>query len=235
MAELPDDLTKELLCLFGPRLQVPPGRALEQVVRTLVTAEQARQGRKDPVSGAYGSLALLHGALLKPEYDLSTHGHWEGWPIGAVIVDIERLILVNQAHGFPAGDAVLRAVADTLAEGFPTGKVVRLHGDAFVVLLPPSAEREVTAESEDGVRRLLEQGVPSRLREAKVAELPLAYTVALLRLCIEQPSHWQVLGPLVWAESERTLVLAKTGAASGVQHRRIPLSGSVPLGTREPR
>jgi hypothetical protein len=130
---------------------------------------------------------------------------------------------------------VLRAISETLEELFPTGKRVRLHSDAIAVLLPPSSERAIDADMEGQARDALQKQVPERVARAGQprAAGELEYTIALLHLIVEQPSHWQVLGPLIWAESERALVLARAGAASGVQRRRIPLEGAVPITTRE--
>jgi GGDEF domain-containing protein len=234
MAEIPDELAKELVSLFGARMQAHREKATEQALRALLDAERSRRGEPDRVTGAFHVLALTQGSLLRYEYDLSTHGHHEGWEIGAVIVDPLELIKVNQSHGFPAGDAALRAIADTLREVFPSGRLVRIHSDAFAMLLPPSSERVVDAGLEQTTREALREGVPRRLTAAGLSGIALDYTVALLHLIIENPSHWQVLGPLVWAESERALVLARTRAAQGVQRRRIPLEAAVPIATREP-
>ena len=234
MAEIPDALAEELTSLFGARVQAQGAKATEHAVRALVDAEKGRRGVPDPVTGAFHALALTQGSLLRYEYDLSTHGHHEGWEIGAVIVDPIELIKVNQSHGFPAGDATLRAIFDTLHATFPSGRIVRIHSDAFAVLLPPSSERVVDAALEQTARDALREGVPWRLAEAGLTGIDLEYTVALMQLIVEHPSHWQVLGPLVWAEAERALVLARTRAAQGVQRRRIPLEAAVPIATREP-
>lgn len=178
-------------------------------------AERYRRGEPEAKSGAFHVWALTQGALLKHEYDLSTHGHWEGWVIGALVVDLQRLINLNMERGFAAGDEALRQVASALARRWPRGKVVRIHGDAFALLLPPSAEVPVTE---------------ALLDEARAALPPeLQYTLSLVELTIVSPSHWQVLGPLVWAECERAHVLAKSGQAQGVQRRRIELDAAVSL------
>lgn len=52
--------------------------------------------------------------------------------------------------------------------------------------------------------------------------------MSLLELTVDAPSHWQVLGPLLWAELERTHVMERTGRAQGLQRRRIRLDGSIP-------
>jgi diguanylate cyclase (GGDEF)-like protein len=59
-----------------------------------------------------------------------------GRSIAILIVDIDRLRQVNQAHGEAAGDAVIRQVA-TLVEGMirSTDKAARFSGDELVILL----------------------------------------------------------------------------------------------------
>ncbi|HEY1334737.1 MAG TPA: GGDEF domain-containing protein, partial [Myxococcaceae bacterium] len=56
----------------------------------------------------------------------------------------------------------------------------------------------------------------------------LAYTLSALRLRVFDPSHWQVLGPLLVAEIERAHVMARRGLASGIQERELRLEGRVP-------
>src|SRR5690242_20586320 len=142
MAEISDELATALVALFGPRVQMQKDQGLETALRALYDAERFRRGEPDP-SGAFHAFALLQGSLLRREYDLSTHGHYEeGWAIGAVVVDIKELILVNQAHGFETGDRALREVVAALKALYPSALVVRIHSDAFAALLPPSAEIE---------------------------------------------------------------------------------------------
>lgn len=227
MTTLPEALAQRLQNFFGARVAVHGEDATLKAVEALVEAESARRGEPDPVSGAFHGLALTQGSLIKREYDLSTHGHWEGWDVGALIVDIKHLIRVNMEHGFAAGDAVLRAVATALQETFPSARVVRIHPDAFAVLLPPSAEVAIEASLEPSTREALARRVPALLGAAKAPALTLDYTVAMLHLTVVKPSHWQVLGPLMWAECERALTLASRGMASGVQRRRVELDAAV--------
>ena len=197
---------------------VDPSRSLD----ALLEAEAARRGLPDPVSGAIHGLALLQGSLLKNEYDLSTHAHHAWWEVGAVVVDLVQTIGINMRHGFPVGDAALRAVATALKARFPTAKVVRIHTDAFAVLLPPSAELEVSTSLRDGLDAQLASAVAAVLPEDGEPKLQPRFTIALLRLKLRAPSHWQVLGPIVWAECERALVDEKR-SAPGLQERSIAL------------
>lgn len=197
-----------------PRLRAlfpntPPAAA----ATALVDAEGHRRGDRDRVSGAFHALALTQGSLLKEEYDLSTHGHAQGWVMGAVVADLRELTVVNMKHGFEEGDRFLRETAAQLQSVSPKAKVVRIHSDAFALLLGPIAEDPVTPQH----------------RAKALAALKHPCTVGLLQLTVVAPSHWQVLGPLVWAECERTLVLARRAPGhDGVVTRRIVLDGGLP-------
>lgn len=231
--EIPGALAERILALANGRWpSTDEAEATQKILEQVLQSEEVRRGARDAVSGGYHVYALTQGPLLQREYDLSTHGHVDGWRVGAVVVDPLRLIAVNQEHGFATGDAVLRATARTLEETFPTGKVVRIHSDAFAVVLPPSSEVEVTAGLEARTQEALRRRIPEVLLELKQPTPVVDYTVSLLSLTVVRPSHWQVLGPLVWAECERTHVLGRSGAARGVQRRTVVLDASVPATQR---
>jgi hypothetical protein len=102
---------KAVMALF-PLAQGRPD-APTFLVDQLVEAELQRRGAPD-ATGAFSPLALTQGSLLKEEYDLSTHGHAEGWSLGAVLVDPLEFMLFNQRYGFPAGDAALKAMVGAM-------------------------------------------------------------------------------------------------------------------------
>jgi GGDEF domain-containing protein len=187
----------------------------------------------------------VHGSLLEREYDHSLHGH-TGWTVGALVVDVQRLIRFNVRYGFKVGDAVLREVVATLSRVFPMAKIVRTHTDAFAALFPPFSEQRVSESLRERVRAELGASVGRLAEEAEHqlearATAPegqhlqppegprpeVGFTVAMLELEVHSPSHWQVLGPLVWAEAERALAVERLGEARGVQRRRIDLAGTL--------
>jgi diguanylate cyclase (GGDEF)-like protein len=64
-------------------------------------------------------------------------------PTGLVLVDLDGFKDVNTAHGYPAGDAVLRETAARLTSAVRSGDVVaRLGGDEFALMA-----REATSET----------------------------------------------------------------------------------------
>ena len=59
-----------------------------------------------------------------------------GWAFGLLVVDVDHLKEINDRHGHAAGDAALRLVAQTLAQGSRSEDLVgRWGGDEFVVLV----------------------------------------------------------------------------------------------------
>jgi GGDEF domain-containing protein len=219
-----DETLATALVTLYPRLVQRSPEPVKVALQRLLDEEHARRGVPD-ATGALNPLALTQGTLLKEEFDLSTHAHHEGWTLGALIVDVKGMIHVNARHGFPAGDAMLRAVAASLQAQFPGAKLVRLHGDNFAALLVPTSGLSVTEELRASTLPRLVADARAALPEG--AEAP-DFSLALLELTIEQPTHWQVLGPLVWGELERAHVMERSGRTSGLQRRRIRLDGFVP-------
>jgi GGDEF domain-containing protein len=221
-----DESANALLSLF-PRAR---GRenAPSWLVDQLVEAELHRAGSADRVSGASHALALNQGTLLKEEYDLSTHGHSDGWVMEAVVVDPRELTVFNMRHGFAAGDAALRAMVLVLKTAWPTAKVVRIHTDGFAVLLGPTADTHLELSRLPALHDDLAAAVARVTPGASEPSTPMQFTVGALRLTVVDPPNWQVLGPLVWAECERALIIARRSRWNGLLERRVELAGRLP-------
>jgi len=228
MAHTVDDAVVHAVLALNPWVQSrPEPERFPVALAGLLEAEASRRGEPEPVTGACHVTALTQGPLLRPEYDLSVHAH-SGWEAGAVIVDVLGMIHVNQEAGFALGDRFLRAVATALAESFPTSRVVRVHTDCFAALLLPSSDLELEESHLGLARGALERAAEAfQARQGAPRQLP-GFTISGLRLRILDPSHWQVLGPLVWAEIERAHVMTRRGLASGIQRRELHLDGRVP-------
>ena len=221
-----DEVVKAVLALQPWVQSRPEADRFGAALQALLDAEAWRRGRPEPVTGALHLSALTQGALLKPEYDLSVHAH-AGWTVGAVIADVKEMIHVNQEAGFAVGDRFLRSVASSLAATFPGAPVVRVHTDCFAALLVPSSGLELRPEHLMGAAESLRRGTDDFRAREGAPRAPVEFTVSALRLTVRDPSHWQVLGPLLWAEIERAHVIARRGLASGIQERTLDLAGRV--------
>jgi GGDEF domain-containing protein len=217
---------KALLALFPTAQGRPDGPTW--LVDQLVDAELHRRGYPDAVTGAIHALALNQGSILKEEFDLSTHGHSDGWVIGAVLIDPLEFTVFNMRHGFKAGDAALRAMVEGMKELCPTAKVVRIHTDAFAVLFGPTADQKVTPGLLPRFREVLPAKVAAVTPKDAEAAKPIVFTFGLLELTVVDPPNWQLLGPLVWAECERALMIARRKPTEELQVRRVVLDGRLP-------
>ncbi|MBI3396396.1 MAG: GGDEF domain-containing protein, partial [Spirochaetia bacterium] len=71
-----------------------------------------------------------------------------GQPLGLVILDLHRFKEVNDKHGHPRGDDVLRAAAATLKKALRTSdSAFRIGGDEFALLLPQTDSPQALALS----------------------------------------------------------------------------------------
>jgi GGDEF domain-containing protein len=228
MGETVDDPDVQALLALATWVQArPPGERFTLALRSLLETEACRRGAPDPVTGALHLSALTQGTLLRPEYDLSVHAH-TGWEVSALTVDVKEMIHVNQEVGFAAGDRFLRAVAEALARAFPRAAVVRIHTDCFAVLFLPSSDAALTEADVGRVGGELTEAVASFRAREPALRRPVKFTVGGLLLRIVDPSHWQVLGPLLWGELERANVLARRGDAPAFQRRELRLDGRLP-------
>ena len=80
-----------------------------------------------------------------------------GEPALVLMVDVDHFKKVNDTHGHPAGDQVLKAVAQALLDCVrPMDTVARFGGEEFAIILPncPAAFGQAVAER---IRRKVEQ------------------------------------------------------------------------------
>jgi diguanylate cyclase (GGDEF)-like protein len=103
---------------------------------------------------------LNHGAMQVRVREEIARSERDGQPLCCVLIDLDDFKLVNDELGHPAGDALLRRVADALrAETRPYDQVARYGGDEFVIVLPGTEESVARAVAER-VRERVRTGVP---------------------------------------------------------------------------
>src|SRR6202795_1203365 len=86
----------------------------------------------DPLTGLYNR--RLFSEAFEKELNRARR---YGQPLGLVILDLHRFKEVNDKHGHPRGDEVLRAAATTLKKALRTSdSAFRIGGDEFALLLP---------------------------------------------------------------------------------------------------
>jgi two-component system cell cycle response regulator len=84
-------------------------------------------------------------------------------PLSCVMVDIDFFKRVNDVYGHPAGDSILRMVAELLSDICRSSDVVsRYGGEEFCVMLPETGEPEAACWAERARKRLAALMIPIR-------------------------------------------------------------------------
>ncbi len=97
----------------------------------------------DPLTGLYNR--RLFGESFEKELNRARR---YGSPLGLVLLDLHRFKEVNDQHGHPRGDEVLRAAAATLKKALRTSdSAFRIGGDEFALLLPQTDAAQALALS----------------------------------------------------------------------------------------
>jgi diguanylate cyclase (GGDEF)-like protein len=97
----------------------------------------------DPLTGLYNR--RLFSETFEKELN---RGRRYGLPLGLVVLDLHRFKEVNDKHGHPRGDEVLRAAAATLKKALRTSdSAFRIGGDEFALLLPQTDAEQALALS----------------------------------------------------------------------------------------
>lgn len=145
--------------------------------------------------------------------------------LSVVMVDLDHLRAVNNTYGHLAGDRVIRAVADALAQAAAgRGVAARFGGEEFCLLLPGhgvDAAQELVESLRASVAAL-------RFRVAGAAE-PIAITLSAGLAAF--PEHGDTIDSLLEAADE-AVYEAKTGGrnrvriAAAMRPRRVPAGRS---------
>ena len=117
-------------------------RQLEEI--NALQARLSEQANRDPLTGLYNRRYL--DSTLERELARCQR---EGQPLSLMLIDLDHFKLVNDTWGHPAGDEVLRQLADMLASRARLADVAcRYGGEEFLLLLPgmPLAVAQERAE-----------------------------------------------------------------------------------------
>ena len=126
-------------------------------------AELSEQALRDPLTGVDNRRALFVHLrdLLAAEQPAQEHG--------LLLVDLDHFKRVNDSHGHPAGDAVLVAVAQRLAQTLgPRGRLARLGGEEFAVVLPAAGRHAALDLAEELRDAVAEVSVPKTVERGQV-------------------------------------------------------------------
>ncbi|TQS47012.1 sensor domain-containing diguanylate cyclase [Cryptosporangium phraense] len=128
--------------------------------------------------------------------------------IGLLLVDLDHFKSVNDTHGHPAGDQVLREVARRLRDSTRSGDVVaRYGGEEFAILLPRTGRPELVSIAER-IRAAIDRD-PVRLPNGR----PLRVTVSI---GLAAASEGLASSDELTSAADRRLYAAKAGGRNQV-------------------
>src|SRR5229473_1243341 len=173
--------TQEKVLGDGDRVQIGAATTFKVAYADEVEVNYQRRlaeiALRDPLTGVYNRRHF--GERLTSEFAASRR---YGRSLSLVLLDVDHLNRVNEAHGRPAGDEVLRGVAQVL-EGIVRGAdvVARVGGDEFAILL-----RETELQGAQTLAERLRQSVEEMRTRFDGKEIAVTATFGI---AVDVPSH----------------------------------------------
>jgi diguanylate cyclase (GGDEF)-like protein len=171
-----------------------PDELLARVARILADVTREAVLRASAMTDPMTGLANYRSLVENLEREIA-RGRRYGHPLSLILLDLDRLKLINDEHGHDAGNEALRTVAEVLRTAVRRFETVARHGgDEFAVVLPNTTNQEaarlaqrlcqkVADRTVRGVRLSASIGVASRdaLDDGGAAALLKASDEALYR------------------------------------------------------
>jgi diguanylate cyclase (GGDEF)-like protein len=123
---------------------------VEQGATALALVRARSEAGTDAVTGC-----MNHRAMRRRLDEEIGRAMRTGGPLSALLIDLDDFKQVNDHHGHPAGDAMLRDVVRALVGEFRAfDRVARYGGDEFVVILPNAELESAAAAAARALERL---------------------------------------------------------------------------------
>ncbi|MBT9457742.1 MAG: sensor domain-containing diguanylate cyclase [Burkholderiaceae bacterium] len=134
--------------------------------------------------------------------------------LACLFLDIDKFKQINDAHGHPAGDAVLRAVGHSIQSQLRAGDTIaRYGGEEFVVLLPQTAAQHAR-EIAERIRASI-AAMPCAADSGQPLEVTISIGLAMLG-AVPAGQEPAVVAAELMAAADRALYRAKAGGRNRV-------------------
>jgi diguanylate cyclase (GGDEF)-like protein len=179
-------------------------RSLRYALKLGDTLQELRRlATRDQLTGLFNRREFER--ILQEQKTQAADAHTE---FSLVLVDIDHFKRVNDQHGHPAGDEVLRELARRLL-GAVRGndQVARIGGEEFAITMPGTPKTAALA-----VARRLAEAVRSRpVRVAEGLELPVTLSVGVASHPVDVTAKTDIV-----MAADKALYTAKTGGRDRV-------------------
>ncbi|WP_284615709.1 putative bifunctional diguanylate cyclase/phosphodiesterase [Aquabacterium humicola] len=155
---------------FLVRTMLRGGTKLRMTVVRDIRDRQAQQARIRQLAHHDTLTGLLNrGAFVERLEAELAHPPADGRSMALMFIDLDHFKRINDSLGHGAGDALLRAVGQRIADALPAvGAAGRFGGDEFVVLLPGIADRREAALAAERLRAAVQAPVAFAGRQLAV-------------------------------------------------------------------
>ncbi len=167
-------------------------------------AELLHLAQHDPLTGLYNRRHFAVEASAELARAHRTHS-----PTSILIADIDFFKRINDTYGHPAGDLVLKDVAQLLMDSVrSTDVVARLGGEEFIVLLPHTARSGAMAVAEK-----LRASLDHHALQVQTQWVKVTLSAGVSELAVDQPGSFEDL----YAAADAALYAAKTQGRNRVE------------------
>lgn len=156
----------------GDQIHVGPETVLKYTVENVTDVQlrvhQYEQSIRDDLTGIYNRRYFM--STLKHEL---AFGQRHDDYVSVILFDVDNFKMVNDEHGHPAGDSVIKSIADTLTDQLRTEDILaRYGGEEFAVILRGQNEQGAFRTSERLRKFIANQTFP-------VGDSELSLTISL--------------------------------------------------------
>lgn len=155
-----------LLMIYSAFMFVQTNRLNREYFQMIDQQEQLEKLNNEDVLTGIANRRYFEAALRK---SWKVHMRAES-RIGLLIIDIDHFKNVNDTHGHPTGDAVIKSVAQCIAQSCQrdTDEVARIGGEEFAVLVGFASEKSIKGLSEKIRSRVAALEVPFEEKHLQV-------------------------------------------------------------------
>ncbi len=168
-------------------------------IESMLNRERLRRaGMTDGLTGVHNRRYFDHRSLI--EFSQAVR---HGYPLACLFLDIDHFKAVNDRHGHPAGDEVLRQVGGLIQRTLRAGDLAARYGGEEFILLLPRTDLAGACEVAERIRQMV-QDAPFVMPEGGTVSATLSVGLAML------PAEAASFADLL-AEADRALYEAKRG------------------------